>query len=55
MPLRSYSVLSMLLPLIIIMMQYYSLVLSTENACPVYPVKSVSKMELVLSFTIFAI
>ena len=48
---RSFSVLDMLLPLIIIMMQDYSQALSRGNVCHVYPVG----MKLVLSVTFFSI
>ena len=51
MAIRSYSVLGMLLPPIIIMAHDYWHVLSTINACWVYHVESVSKMGLVLSIT----
>ena len=50
MALRSYSILG-ILPHIIIMIQAYSRALSTGKAYQVYPVESVSKMELVLSIT----
>ena len=55
MVLRSHSVFDMLFTLTISMVQNYSQALNTENTCLVCPFEGVSKMEFVVSVTVFAI